>query len=54
MPETYRTSCSRRRNPRSRMITLNRPEHLNAYTNPLCDEIVRRCTNTWRTMPCAA
>ncbi len=26
--------------PAIAILTLNRPDHMNAYTNPMCDEIV--------------
>ena len=40
MAETYRTILSETIEPSISRITLNRPKHMNAYTNPMCDEIV--------------
>ena len=40
MTETYRTILFETVEPAIAKITLNRPDHMNAYTNPLCDEVV--------------
>ena len=40
MAETFRTILSEAVEPSVGQITLNRPKHMNAYTNPMCDEIV--------------
>jgi enoyl-CoA hydratase/carnithine racemase len=40
MAETYRTILSETIEPSITRITLNRPKHMNAYTNPMCGEIV--------------
>lgn len=37
---TYRTILFETVEPHVAQITLNRPDHMNAYTNPLCDEVV--------------
>ena len=37
---TYRTILFETVEPHIAKITLNRPDHMNAYTNPLCDEVV--------------
>ena len=37
---TYRTILFETVEPAIAQITLNRPDHMNAYTNPLCDEVV--------------
>ena len=40
MTETYRTISFETVEPGVARIALNRPDHMNAYTNPMCDEIV--------------
>jgi enoyl-CoA hydratase/carnithine racemase len=40
MTETFRTILFESVEPAICQITLNRPKHMNAYTNPMCDEIV--------------
>ncbi|MGZ5935439.1 MAG: enoyl-CoA hydratase/isomerase family protein [Rhizomicrobium sp.] len=40
MTETFRTILFETIEPAIGRITLNRPKHMNAYTNPMCDEIV--------------
>jgi len=40
MTETYRTILFETVEPGIALLTLNRPDHMNAYTNPMCDEIV--------------
>ena len=40
MTETFRTILFETIEPTIGRITLNRPKHMNAYTNPMCDEIV--------------
>jgi 2-(1,2-epoxy-1,2-dihydrophenyl)acetyl-CoA isomerase len=40
MTETFRTILFETVEPAICKITLNRPKHMNAYTNPMCDEIV--------------
>ena len=37
---SYRTILFETVEPMIAKITLNRPDHMNAYTNPLCDEVV--------------
>jgi enoyl-CoA hydratase/carnithine racemase len=37
---TYRTILFETVEPHIAKLTLNRPDHMNAYTNPMCDEIV--------------
>lgn len=40
MTKTFRTILFETIEPAIGQITLNRPKHMNAYTNPMCDEIV--------------
>jgi len=40
MAETFRTILFETVEPAIAQITLNRPKHMNAYTNPMCNEIV--------------
>ena len=40
MTETFRTILFESAEPAIATITLNRPKHMNAYTNPMCNEIV--------------
>ncbi len=40
MTQPYRTILFETVEPGIAVLTLNRPDHMNAYTNPLCDEIV--------------
>jgi 2-(1,2-epoxy-1,2-dihydrophenyl)acetyl-CoA isomerase len=37
---TYRTILFETVEPHVARLTLNRPDHMNAYTNPMCDEII--------------
>src|SRR5258708_22193198 len=39
MAEPFRTIRTETIEPSIARITLNRPKHMNAYTNPICDEI---------------
>ncbi len=40
MTDTFRSILFETIEPAIGQITLNRPKHMNAYTNPMCDEIV--------------